>query len=130
MLDKALKESSELQKEVEFLEKKIKDLEKSTIVDELKIEISSLQSELAENKKQAKKNEEKHGNEIKELKKKEMEMSESLRLAVIERENLRESDRILLNTLNMMKIHFDQVQNGTCEKSTLSAKTHVSSLSI
>ena len=116
MLDKALKESSELQKEVEFLEKKIKDLEKSTIVDELKIEISSLQSELAENKKQAKKNEEKHGNEIKELKKKEMEMSESLRLAVIERENLRESDRILLNTLNMMKIHFDQVKNGTCEK--------------
>ena len=71
----------------------------------------SLKSDLEESKKQAEKKNEKHGNEVRELKLKEAQMSESLRLAVLERENLRETDRVLLNTLDMMKIYVDGMKN-------------------
>ena len=40
-----------------------------------------------------------------------MKTSEALRSAILERENLRENDRIMLNTLDMMKIYVDQLKN-------------------
>ena len=51
-----------------------------------------------------------HADEVKELKSQQMLTSENLRSAVLEREVLRENDRILLNTFDMMKIYIDQMK--------------------
>ena len=116
-LEETLKEFSSVRNEKEQLEiirinleTEIESLKKESNETELKLEISTLKKELAEKNKQSKKLEEKHSNEVQDLKKQLMKTSEALQSAVLEKENLRESDRILLNTLDMMKIYVDQIE--------------------
>ena len=99
-------EKSQHQDHVDILEEtlnKVKDLEKNIVELMKTIEIKD---------KQLKKSEEKHRGEVSELKKEQMLTSEKLRSTVLERENLRENDRILLNTFDMMKKHIDQVRDN------------------
>ena len=65
---------------------------------------------LDDKEREMQKNKLKHAEEVKALKKQQMQTSEALRTTVLERENLRETDRILLNTFDMMKIYVDQVK--------------------
>ena len=117
------------------LKTEIESLKKESNETELKLEISTLKKELAEKNKQSKKLEEKHSNEVQDLKKQLMKTSEALQSAVLEKENLRESDRILLNTLDMMKIYVDQIEKREttmdnksveCNKCDFAAKVQMS----
>ena len=72
-----------------------------------------------------KKGKDNHDKEVKELKLQKMQASETIRSLTLERENMRENDRIMLNTLDMMKLYVDQVKNNglelfKCEKCGLS----------
>ena len=73
-------------------------------------ENKELRKKIEEQDKLMKKNEEKHTLEINELKRQQMLSSESLRSAIQERDTLRENDRILLNTFDIMKKHMDQIK--------------------
>ena len=95
--------------EVDSYKKRISDLETQAILKEA--EIKDLKSEQEVKEKQNKKNIEKLNAEVINLKKENNQTSEALRLAVLERENLRENDRILLNTLDMMKIYVDKIKD-------------------
>jgi hypothetical protein len=86
---------------------------------------------LGENEKRHKKTKDSHANGTKDLKLKLMQSSETLRSMVLERENLRENDRIMMNTLDMMKKYVDQVKSMmimqemfNCEKCTMSAQSN------
>ena len=68
-----------------------------------------LKNTIEEKDKVIKKNAEKYSLEIKEIKRQEMLTKENLRSAVKEREMLRENDRILLNTFDIMKKYVEQV---------------------
>ena len=74
-------------------------------------EIEDLRREIESKEKENKKSTEKLNEEVNNLKKQNLQTSEALRLAVLERENLRENDRILLNTLDMMKIYVESIKN-------------------
>ena len=126
MLKDTLKEASTLRNNVEQLEAiksslegELEDLKKDSTEPDLHIENTELKKAIDEKNKLLKKSDEKHAKEVEELKKQQMQTSEALRSTVLERENLRESDRILLNTLDMMKIYVDQVKE---RESTLSRK--------
>ena len=73
-------------------------------------EIEELKNKIKEQDKVLKKSEEKYTSEISELKRKQMMSSDNLRSAIQERDMLRENDRILLNTFDMMKKYMDQMQ--------------------
>ena len=75
-----------------------------------------LKKALDDKEREMQKNKLKHAEEVKALKKQQMQTSEALRTTVLERENLRETDRILLNTFDMMKIYVDQVKNRDIQK--------------
>ena len=86
-----------------------------------------------EKDKEIKKLDVKHSEETKQLKKQQIQMSENLRSTVLEREVLRENDRILLNTFDMMKQYIDQMKDqhtkntavdvNKCEKCVYNAKS-------
>ena len=125
MLEETLREATQYRKCIEELEasKINKDAEiegLKQVSNVVKLENIQLKNEITEKDKQFKKSTDKHTEEAKMLKKKNMETSEVLRLAVLERENLRENDRILMNTLDMMKIYVDQIKNkeGIVEQTT------------
>ena len=101
MLEVSLRECENFKKVIECLEKEIKELKTSSDDTNLRVELLSLKKEIEEKKKESKKKDEKYHKEIKELNNQKLQISESLRLAVLERENLKETDRILLNTLDI-----------------------------
>ena len=81
-----------------------------------------LRNIIEEKDKLIKKNAEKHLIEINEMKRKDMLSKENTRSAVNEREVLRESDRILLHTFQMMKKYVEQIN----ERYSKNCKTHYS----
>ena len=110
MLEVSLKEISslkqyivELEQMKQNLENQIGYLKKDIDENVLKQENKLLKDFIDEKEKQQKKNAEKHKEEVAELKRNQMFTSENLSSTVKEREILRENDRILLNTLDMMK---------------------------
>ena len=82
-------------REVSIFKKKVEELNNVIITKDK--EIMNLKSEIEQKEKENKKHTEKLNEEINIQKKQNIQSSESLRLAVLERENLRENDRILLN---------------------------------
>ena len=89
------------------LEAQIEQLQKDIpeSVDENKV----LKNIIEEKDKLIKKNCDKHKQEVNEFKRQEMLSKENLRAAIKEREVLRENDRILLNTFDMMKKYIEQI---------------------
>ena len=92
------------------LEGQIEDLKKELEDNDVKHENNLLKKNIADKEKEIKKNTEKHSEEMKKMKKQQMLNSENLRSAVLERETLRENDRILLNTFDMMKKYMEQLK--------------------
>ena len=118
MLEISLRECSGYRQRIDVLEKtnsnfeaEIKFLKEDSNSNEIKIENIKLKKDIEEKDKQIKKTVDKNAEEIKNLKNQNMKTSEALRSAILERENLRENDRIMLNTLDMMKIYVDQLKN-------------------
>ena len=86
---------------------------------------NELRKKIEEQEKTIKKSEEKHTLEVNELKRQQLLSSDKLRSAIQERDTLRENDRILLNTFDMMKKYMDQLQedkNKVTETSTSNLK--------
>ena len=115
----SLDEIEQLKKYVDEIEKMKGSLEvqinqlKKDLEEDVHEENKVLKTRIEEKEKLIKKNEEKHLLEINELKRQDMKMKEDLRCAINEREVLRENDRILLNTFDMMKKYMDQINVKT-----------------
>ena len=73
-------------------------------------EIEKLKNEVQEKEKVITKLKKKHSEEVEELNKQKILMTENLRSTVLEREVLRENDRVLLNTFDMMKEYIEQMK--------------------
>ena len=104
------------------LEEQIEKL-KNDLAGNDKEEIKVLKNVINEQDKLIKKNMDKHKLEINELKQQDMLSKESLRSAVKEREVLRENDRILLNTFDMMKKYMDQLKEHYNRNDTIGDET-------
>ena len=104
-IEKLVVMKSDLEAQIESLKK---DLDGSV----LREENNELKKTIEEKEKQFQKNEAKHKEKVKELQREQMLTSENLRSTVLERENLRENDRILLNTFDMMKKYMDQIKES------------------
>ena len=102
------------------LEQKIKYLEEINSNQEAQIE--NLMKETEEKDKIITKAKKKHDDEVNELRKQQMLTSENLRSTVLEREVLRENDRILLNTFEMLKEHIDQMKEKFSKNNTVKEK--------
>ena len=102
----------------------------------MKNEIVLLKNVVEEKDKAITKLKTKHSEEVKELKKQQIQTTENLRSTVMEREVLRENDRILLNTFDMMKQYIKQMKEqysnnavvdvgkyDKCQKCEYTAKT-------
>ena len=98
----------EIEKMKGSLEIQIDQLKKDLEEDDQE-ENNVLKNRIEEKDKLIKKNAEKHLLELNEYKRQDMLMKENLRCAINEREVLRENDRILLNTFDMMKKYMDQI---------------------
>ena len=100
------------------MEEELNNLKKNTVSGELEHEIEILRKAADEKEKEIQKDQIKHSEEVKALKKQQMQTSETLRATVLERENLRETDRIMLNTFDMMNIYIDQIKNREARTET------------
>ena len=80
--------------------------------------IENLKKELDEKEKLIAKSKNKHTEELNELKRQQMLTSENLRSTVLEKEVLKENDRILLNTFDMMKQYIDQMKEQYSKKNS------------
>ena len=89
-------------------EQRIKDLEEMKKSQDKEIE--KLKNEVQEKEKVITKLKKKHSEEVEELNKQKILMTENLRSTVLEREVLRENDRVLLNTFDMMKEYIEQMK--------------------
>ena len=103
ILDERLKSCNDtLEKMKVSLEAQIDQLQKD-LPESIDEENKVLKKVIEEQDKLIKKNSEKHKQEVNEFKRQAMSSKENLRAAIKEREVLRENDRILLNTFDMMK---------------------------
>ena len=94
--------------EIRICEQKIKDLDDMKAIQDKEIE--RLKIELNEKDKVITKLKNKHSEEVNELKKQQILTTENLRSTVLEKEVLRENDRVLLNTFDIMKEYIEQMK--------------------
>ena len=114
-LEDALKKVKDLEQRKEYLE---------AINSNQEAQIVNFKIELEEKDKIIIKSKSKYIEEINELKRQQMQTTENLRSTVLEREVLRENDRILLNTFDMMKKYIDQMKEQYSKSNTVGADTH------
>ena len=106
-LEEALKKVTYLEQRVEFLE---------ALNANQEAQVNNLKKEVEEKEKIITKSNKKHTEEINELKRQQLLTSENLRSTVLEKEVLKENDRILLNTFDMLKKYIDQIKEQNFEK--------------
>ena len=117
-LEDTLKQINDCEQRIKDLEdmRKSQDIEIERLRNELdentlKKEILLLKNMVEEKDKAIIKLDDKHSEEVRQLKKQQMQTTENLRSTVLEREVLRENDRILLNTFDMMKQYIEQMKD-------------------